>query len=79
MAAQHKFHANKSLGRVAIVAIALATLSYTISGALLDRSSWFAADILRLLILRADWHILLPYLFHGSGLVQHFLQFTTCS
>lgn len=82
MAVERKFRKSKSRG-FAIAALALATISYTISGAalgcfLLNRTSWFAADILRLLILRAGWHILLPYLCHGSCLVQHFLQFTAC-
>ena len=81
MAAQHKSRSSKSLA-FAIAALAVATLSYTLSGVaigcFLNRTSWFAADILCLLILRADWHILIPYLCHGSCLVKHFLQFTAC-
>lgn len=46
--------------------------------AVLDHASWFVADVLRFLVLRADWIMLAPYLCRGTCLVQHFLRFTTC-
>lgn len=84
MVAQHKFRNSKSLARVATVALALAALCYALNGAdlgcgLLERTSWVAADILRLVILRADWHMLLPSLCRVTRLVQLFLQLAFCS
>jgi hypothetical protein len=84
MAAQQKdFRRTKSIFRAAAAAIALATLSYTLSGAslecaLLHPSPWLAANIVRLLILGADWQTLIPYLSEGSSLLQHFLEFVAC-
>ena len=83
MAAQQINRRTKTIFRVGIAAIALATLSYTLNGAalgcaLLHPTPWLAADIIRLLILRADWQTLFPYLCEGSKLVQDLLQFVTC-
>jgi hypothetical protein len=80
---QINLYPSKSIFRVAIAAIALATLSYTLSGAslecaLLHPSPWLAANIVRLLILKADWQTLIPYLSEGSSLLQHFLEFVAC-
>jgi hypothetical protein len=84
MATQQKnFSKTKTLSRVAIAAITLATLSFTLNAAapgcmLLHPIPWLAANVVRLLVLRADWQTLLPYLCEGSKLLQDFLQFVTC-
>lgn len=84
MAAQRKIQKSKLLGRIASGGFALASACYALNGwaagyAVLEPSSWVAADVLRFLMLRTDWNSLVPYLCRGSNLVQHILRFTTCS
>ena len=65
---------------VAIMEFVLATLFCKLDGAtaqgcnLLDKTAWAALEVLRPVIVLADWQAVLVYLCEGLRLLQHLLQ-----
>ena len=70
----------KPIVGAAIVGFVLATLFCKLDGAtaqecnLLDKTVWVALEVLRTVIMLADWQALSAYLCEDSRFVQHLLQ-----
>jgi apolipoprotein N-acyltransferase len=81
MTGQHTYSGNyKPIVAVTIAGFALATLFCELGRAtargcnLLDKAGWVALEVLRMVILLADWQAALAYLCEDSRLWQHLLQ-----
>ena len=81
MKAQYIYSRNgKTMVGVAIVGFVLAALFCKLDGAaaqrcnLLDKTAWAALEVLRSVILLADWQAVLAYLCADSRFLQHLLQ-----
>jgi hypothetical protein len=81
MKGQYKyFRSSKPIVGVAIIGFVLATLSCKLDGAtaqgcnLLDKTACVALEVLRSVILLADWQAVLAYLCEDSRFLQNLLQ-----
>jgi hypothetical protein len=81
MTEPNKYFTNCNLiVEVATVGFALATLSYKLDGAsklgcnLLGKTAWVALELLRPVIMLADWQAVSAYLCEDSRFLQHLLQ-----
>ena len=81
MTGQHIYTGNcKPMVGVTIGGFVLATLFCELDRAtaqgcnLFDKAGWMALEVLRMVILLADWQTVLAYLCEDSRLLQHLLQ-----
>jgi hypothetical protein len=81
MTGQYTYSRNgKPIVGVAVVGFVLATLFCKLDGAtaqgcnLLDKTAWVALEVLRPVIMLADWQAVSACLCEGSRILQHLLQ-----
>lgn len=74
----------KSIAAAAIVGFVLASYFHELDGAsaqwciLLDKTPWVLFEVLRPVVLVADWQAVWAYLFEGSRILELFLQIGAC-